>query len=343
MSWGSFRNRRVAQIENDRIRVTVTVEGGHVAEIVHKPSGVNPLWTPPWPSIDPSTYSLAKNPEYGNDAESKLLSGLMGHNVCLDLFGGPSAEEAAAGMTVHGEASVAPYRISFSNTELDAGCSLPAAQLQFQRHVRLDGSRILFHETVENLSILDRPIAWTEHVTLGPPFLEKGLTEFRAPGTKGHNLTTRQDFDWPIAARSGGAGEDLRVYTDVPVSGTFDSILMDPHLGRAFFFAWSPKSKVLFGYVWNRTDFPWLGIWEENYERKLPPWGGRTLTRGMEFGASPVAESRRQMIDRHSMFGIPAYRWIPAKAKLQVDYWAFITSADSIPNSLEELQVHIPA
>ena len=67
------------------------------------------------------------------------------------------------------------------------------------------------------------------------------------------------------------------------------------------------------------------------------------MTRGMEFGASPVAESRRQMIDRHSMFGVPAYRWIPAKAKLQVDYWAFVTKADSIPNSLEELQVHIPA
>jgi hypothetical protein len=343
VGWGSYRNRRVAQIENDRIRLTVTVEGGHIAEILDKPSGVNPLWSPPWPSIEPSTYSLAKNPEYGNDAESKLLSGLMGHNLCLDLFGGPSEEEAAAGMTVHGEASLAPYRISFTNTELDASCSLPAAQLQFQRHIRLDGSRVLFHETVENLSILDRPIAWTEHVTLGPPFLEKGVTQFRAPGTKGHNLATKQDFDWPIAVRSEGGKEDLRVYIDVPVSGTFDSILMDPHRERVFFFAWTPKSKVLFGYVWNRVDFPWLGIWEENYERKLPPWGGRTLTRGMEFGASPVAESRRKMIERHSMFGVPAYRWIPAKAKLQVDYWAFITKADSIPNSLEELQVHIPA
>jgi hypothetical protein len=343
VSWATFRNRRAAQLENENIRLTVTVEGGHVAEILHKASGVNPLWAPPWPSIEPSTYSLEKHPEYGNDAESKLLSGLMGHNLCLDLFGGPSPEEAKAGMTVHGEASLAPYKISFTDRELTASCVLPAAQLQFERHIRIDDKRVLFSETVENVAILDRPIAWTEHVTLGPPFLEKGVTQLRTPGTKAHTLSTGQDFDWPMATRPDGSKDDLQVYTSVPVSGRFDTVMLDPHRDRAFFFAYSPKTKVLFGYVWNRSDFPWLGIWEENYERKLPPWSGRTLTRGLEFGASPIAESRRQMIDRHSLFGLPTYRWIPAKTKLHVDYWAFITTADSIPNSLEELQVHVPA
>src|SRR5882757_885615 len=99
----SYRGRRAVQFENDLLRVTVLVEGGHVAEIFHKPTGVNPLWTPPWPSIEPSTYSLEKHPEYGADAESKLLAGIMGHNLCLDTFGTPSPEEVAAGLTVHGE------------------------------------------------------------------------------------------------------------------------------------------------------------------------------------------------------------------------------------------------
>ena len=343
MAWSTFHNRRVAQIENANIRVTVTVEGGHVAEILHKSSGVNPLWTPPWSSIEPSTYSLEKNPEYGNDAESKLLSGLMGHNLCLDMFGSPSHEEAASGMTVHGEASLATYSISFTDRELTGSCSLPAAQLQFERHIRLEGETVHFSETVENIAILDRPIAWTEHVTLGPPFLEKGVTQFRAPGTKGHTLALKQDFEWPLAPRKDRAKEDLRVYTNVPVSGSFDSVLLDPHRDQAFFFAFNPKTKVLIGYVWNRADFPWLGIWVENYERKLPPWSNRTLTRGMEFGASPVAESRREMIERHSMFGLPAYRWIPAKTKLHTEYYAFVTTADSIPEGLEELKIHVPA
>jgi len=339
VGWATFHNRRAAQIEDDQLRVSVTEQGGHIAEILHKATGVSPLWVPPWPSIEPSTYSLAKHPEYGADAESKLLSGIMGHNLALDLFGGPSPEEAAAGMTVHGEGSVAPYKISVTDRDLTAACSLPAAQLEFQRHIRLDGPRVLVTETVENVSILDRPIAWTQHVTLGPPFLERGSTQFRAPGTKGRTLGNNRDFDWPRGSR----GEDLQIYTSEPVSGGFDTVLMDPHRDHAFFFAFSPKTKVLFGYVWSRSDFPWLGIWEENYNRKQPPWNGKTLTRGMEFGASPIPESRRKMIERNSLFGMPCYRWIPAKTKVTVDYFAFITTADSIPNSLEELQVHIPA
>ena len=343
MSWTTFHNRRAAQIENDKIRLTVTAEGAHLAEILDKSSGVSPLWIPPWPSIDPSTYNLAKHPEYGADAESKLLAGIMGHNLCLDLFGSPSAEEAAAGMTVHGEASILPYKITFTDRELTASCFLPAAQLHFQRHIRLDRQRVLITETVENVSILDRPIAWTQHVTLGPPFLERGVTQFRAPGAKAHTLSTRQDFDWPVALRKSGIKEDLQVYTSATSSGGFDTVMMDPHLDRAFFFAFSPTARVLFGYVWKRTDFPWLGIWEENFSRKQPPWNARTLTRGMEFGASPIPESRRKMIDRNSLFGVPGYRWIPAKTKVQADYYAFITTADSIPNTLEELQVHVPA
>jgi len=333
MAWATFRDRRVVQIENEAVRLTMTAEGGHIAEILHKRSGVNPLWIPPWPSIEPSTYSREKHPEYGADAESKLLAGLMGHNLCLDLWGSPSPEEAAAGMTVHGEASILPYEISVNGLELTAQCFLPAAQLRFERRVRLEGERVYFAEAVENVSMLDRPIAWTEHVTLGPPFLEKGVTQFRASGTKARSLSGH-DFDWPLKPLADGGVEDLRVFTNAAASSGFDTVLMDPRQDGSFFLAFSPTSQLLFGYVWKRADFPWLGIWEENYNREHPPWNRRTLTRGMEFSASPFPESRRQMIDRRPLFGEQGYRWIPAKTKVQAEYHAFITTAASIPESL---------
>ena len=90
-----YRNRRASQIENDQVRVTVFVEGGHIAEILCKQTGINPLWTPPWTSIEPSTWDRAKHKDYGDDAESRLLAGIGGQNLCLDIFGGPSAEETA--------------------------------------------------------------------------------------------------------------------------------------------------------------------------------------------------------------------------------------------------------
>ena len=92
--------------------MTVLEEGGHIAEIFDKRSGVNPLWTPPWPSIEPSTYSPARHAEYGDGTDAMLLAGIMGHNLCVDIFGGPSDEEAAAGLTPHGEASVVRYELT---------------------------------------------------------------------------------------------------------------------------------------------------------------------------------------------------------------------------------------
>jgi hypothetical protein len=99
---------------------------------------------------------------------------------------------------------------------------------------------------------------------------------------------------------------------------------MDPSVETASFRAWSPASGVSFGYEWKRADFPWLGIWEENHSRTNPPWNGVTLTRGMEFGASPFPETRRKMIERGTLFGVPVYRWISARQCVRVDYRAFI-------------------
>ncbi|MGH9721600.1 MAG: hypothetical protein ACRD8O_15435 [Bryobacteraceae bacterium] len=343
-----FRDRRAVSIENDVLRVTVLAEGGHVAGILDKRSQMNPLWLPPWRSIEPSSYDPAKHPEYGNNVESRLLAGIMGHNLCLDVFGGPSEAEAAAGIGVHGEGSVVRYAISESGTSLLMRADLPLAHLRFERRIRLDaGSRVVrFTETAENVSATDRPAAWTHHVTLGPPFLEKGSTEFRVPATrskvyetdftggKGY-VKTGAEFDWPNVPRIDGGATDLRIFTNAAVSGGYTAHLMDPARDQVFFAAFSPRANLVFGYAWKREDFPWLGIWEENHSRDHAPWNGKTLARGMEFGVSPMPETRRQMIDRGSLFGVPGYRWIPAKSRVTVDFCAFLLASERAPESVQ--------
>ena len=83
-------------IENDALRVTVLEDGGHIAEVLHKNSGVSPLWIPHWPSIEPSQFDPARHPAFGDGADGRLLAGIMGHNLCLDIFGGPSQAEWSA-------------------------------------------------------------------------------------------------------------------------------------------------------------------------------------------------------------------------------------------------------
>ena len=276
---------------------------------------------------------------------AQLLAAIMGHNLCLDIFGGPSDEEAAAGFGAHGEASVVAYEISAASGQLTMQAPLPEARLHVERRIELRDRTVYVHEAVENLAATDRPVGWTEHVTLGPPFLEKGVTEFRASATRSKvfesvfgpadYLTPGAEFEWPSAPRAGGGAADLRVYTAADASGAFTTHLMDPGRPHAFFVAFSPRARLALGYVWKQSDFPWMGIWEENRSRANPPWNGQELTRGMEFGVSPFPESRRRMIDRSRLFGVPTYRWIPAKTRVDVEYRIVVQSATRIPEVLE--------
>ncbi len=330
-----FHGRQAAQIENEKIRVTVLEEGGHIAEILHKESGINPLWIPPWESIEPSRYDLASD-RYGAKEEGKLLAGIMGHNLCLDMFGPPSSEETDAGLSVHGEASFARYELAATENHIRATAHLPLSALRVKRTIRLeeDGVTVHFSESVENLLGIDRPIGWTQHVTLAPPFLENGVTRFSIPAERSRvfgppafgdsNLIAGANFTWPFAPVEDGSEINLSTFSNEPSSAKFTTHLMDRTVEDVSFTAYNPACELTFGYCWKHKDFPWLGIWEENRSRKQAPWNGKTVACGMEFGVSPFPETRREMLERGPLFDTPTLRWLPARSRISVEYFAFV-------------------
>ena len=339
-----YRGRRAVSIDNAQLRVTLLVEGGHIAEILDKRTGINPLWTPGWESIEPSAFDPVRDACYGDAADGPLLAGIMGHNLCLDIFGGPSLEETAAGLTAHGEGSVVPYKIEANGSVLVAQADLPKAGLTFVRRMELRRHTIAIAETVTNVTACDRPVGWTQHVTLGPPFLANGVTEFRASATRSmvfektfgpaDYLVAGATFDWPHAPRTTSGTVDLQRYTDAPVSSAYTAHLMDPARRDAFFVAFDAEERLAFGYAWRQSDFPWMGIWEENRSRPSSPWNNREITRGMEFGVSPFPETRRDMIARGRLFDTPTFRWIPALSQVRVEYVAVLEPAEAIPDRL---------
>jgi hypothetical protein len=335
-----YHGRRAATIENADLRVTVLAEGGHIAEIFDKAAGVNPLWTPPWPTIEPSTYVPADDAMYGGGSDARLLAGIMGHNVCLDIFGPPSTLEAAQGLTAHGEGSVVPYELTAAGEHLVARASFPIAGMSFERQVLLRGRALQIRETLANRSATDRLIGWTQHVTLGPPFLARGTTQFRASAGRSKSfeaafgaddyLAPGAEFEWPMAPASDGTTVDLRVFSRSPRSSAYTAHLMS-NTATAFFIAFSPAFELALSYVWKRSDFPWMGIWEENHSRTDTPWNGRTMTRGMEFGLSPIPETREAMVQRGSLFGVPTCRRIASGESIAVEYYAVTQRATAIP------------
>jgi len=355
MSYVLYRNRRVVDIENEDILVSITLEGGHIARLLDKRTGVNPLWAPHWSSIEPSQFTFEKHPEFGTSNEAKLVAGLLGHSICLDLFGAPSDSEAAAGMPVHGEAPIAQYEVESTRSGAVLHTELPLAGLTFERQLTLHPEGVVhFRETVKNTSATDRPIGWTQHVTLGSPFLQPGLTQFLVTCDRSQvidasfnqglgNQLPGKIFDWPMCPMRDGSIEDLRVQTAAPASAGFTAHRMNSDASCASFAAWSPTHRLVVGYAWKPNDFPWLSRWEENHLRPWKPWNRQGYALGMEFGVSPFVKDRRSMVELGPLFNTPTCLWLGAREQRTVEYVAFLRHASSLPATVEwdgEAKVH---
>src|SRR5580658_8038698 len=137
-----------------------------------------------------------------------------------------------------------------------------------------------------------------------------------------------------MAPGSDGGQANLQQMHKTAPASSYTAHLADLQSDNAWFAAFAPQFRLAFGYIWKRSDFPWLGIWEENCSRQASPWDRHEVTRGMEFGASPFPETRREMIVRNRLMGAPTYKWIAARGRLEAEYWIVSQLADAVPESL---------
>jgi hypothetical protein len=317
--------------------VSVLEGGGHICDLnLNACTGVNLLWRPPWATIDPFKYTRAKHARtYGEPPDGRLLAGIAGHSLSFDHFGPPSPEETTAGLTTHGEAPALKWDVQkyakSPKPYLQYRLTLPEARIRFSRKLTLAPRNpvIYCEEEAVNLSPYDRPISWNEHVTFGPPFLEAGVTWFDMPATRAKvcpasysprfSLQPDAEFTWPNAPTKERRRINLRT-TPARRFGHYTAQLLNPELEIAFIAACNPRLKLLVVYAFQRADFPWVGNWEERYNRTAAPWRGKTFCRGLEFSTTPFAIPRRQTIAQGPLFGEPTYRWLPAKSKAQVRF-----------------------
>jgi hypothetical protein len=333
------------RLESDWGRVSVLEGGGHICEANLKAcDDLNPLWIPPWKTIDPQDYSPSRHGRlYGPLPDGRLLAGIAGHSLSFDHFGPPSEEEIAAGHSTHGEAPAVKWKLepagNVRGPALRASAILPQAQFRFTRTISLDSRCpvIYCEEQAENLSTFDRPISWNEHVTFGLPFVEPGITIFDMPATRAKVcpasyssrpiIKPNAEFNWPSAPAIRGGTISLRT---IPNSrfGNYTAQLLDPAARIAFTSACNPRLGLLVVYAFRRSDFPWVGRWVESFYRSHAPWRRRTLCCGMEFSSTPFSISRRESVEQNRLFGEKTYRWLPAKSTVAI---RFITLLFKIP------------
>ncbi|HKT11271.1 MAG TPA: hypothetical protein VJW77_05530 [Terriglobia bacterium] len=353
-----WRGRKAYLLKNDSVQLVTLTGGGHIAEfrlVDASPfSHLNPLWVPPWKTIEPYHYRENVHARvYGSLLEGKLLSGIAGHNICLDYFGPPTQAETRQGLSQHGEAPMVKWRKTDSRTDrqktsLTLSTHLPAAGLSFSRSLQLRrGAPVVYiAETVTNENRKDHFFHWVQHVTLGPPFISARDSRVALPGAKGMTfphpykgntclLATNRGFRWPFAPGLKGGSVDLRQTLLRAGTGIVAGVLLDPRSSLGYVAAVNLRHRLLIGYCFNRNDFPWVAVWEENRALEGPPWRQRTETRGLEFGSTALPVTRRENASMGTLFGVPTYATVPARGRKTVRYLAFLAH---MPGELSEIR-----
>jgi hypothetical protein len=334
----SFEGRPAFKLTNGKLELILLEKGTSFASLTLADDSekINPLWEP-----IRMARELGQQGTFGDS---------IGHFVCVDGFGGTSPEEQAAGLQGHGEAHRQTFQVkSFDKkdgvTTLVMSAELPILRENFTRTIRMaEGENIVYvNSRLESLLGFDRPAVWAEHATIGSPFLEPGITVVDMPAVKAktrpynnarpgrlpHRLPSGVEFTWPNAPALTGGSVDLRAAPVDPNSGDHTTSLMDPSRKFVFVTALHPSKRLVLGYVFRASDFPWIQSWE-NY-----PANGK-LARGLEFSTQPFDVPRREAVQLGSLFEAPTYRWLPAKSAIDSVFLMFYAR---IPDGFTRVEV----
>lgn len=323
---GTVYNRPVYLVGNDKLELAVVKQGGSMLRIVIQgdSQGLSPFGNPEMVPQVPDNR--------------KLQGTMVGHFVCVDGFGSPSADERKAGFNMHGEAYLQPWKLESSEkqgptTTLKFSVNLPLSQESFTRVLRMvDGESVIYVDSeLESQVAFDRTANWGEHPFLFPPFLEPENTVVDMSGTRSRTRTypggrggggqrmpfvEGQDFTWPMAPGKDGKPIDVRAQPTNLTWTAHTTTLMEPSRPLAFITVLNKARHYLLGYVFRHEEYPWV----QNYMSYSPNgWSGR----GVEFATQPFDLPHREMVELNRMFDTPVYRWLPAKSKISTHFLLF--------------------
>lgn len=342
-----WKGRRAYRISNGTVELTVLLGGGHIADFRLRGSPINTIWEAPWPTIEPQNFSLAEHGAlYGDGAAARLLCGYTGHALALGYFGMPSPAEAAQGLPLHGEAVGSEWTLvglecKDESVSLTLEVSLPVYQLQFRRTITLGANspRAFIHERVANA--IEKPVEfqWVEHAAFGEPFFTEPEASLFISGARGMTwhlgyegrelLPNDLEFRWPKVPSKGGTALDLSSPFLQDGTGFVASVLTDPSRTDGFVAVHNHRHALVAGYLFDRNQFPWIALWEENRARSYPPWNGNTRVRGVEFGTSPMPLGLQHARETGTMWNTPVLTLLSPRASIETQYEMFVSPVPS--------------
>lgn len=327
----AFRRTEII-LHNPSARLQIALNGGAITNFHLCSDNLNPL-----------TFRFSKEqmPERNRNGAA-----YQGHFLCLGRWGEPSAGEKAAGLPDHGQFanqewqsddSSSLYVHMFANSKLEG--------LSVDRRIELHPEQAIYQctETVHNPAALGKIYNMVQHPTIAAPFLNQD-TRVYCNAAKGFHFLHHRDIelfrsDWPMAKISDQTETDMR--NSLPSETSVHSFIVNPTDEWGWVLSWSPANDLLLGYIWKRSDYPWINLWRD-YD------GGMIRYRGLEFGTSGVHQPFSEIMNAgcFEVFGQKTFNYIDAGEYRTRKFWSFLVKPsfrinDDIKASVNEDMVYL--
>jgi len=312
----------VVKMENSKIELLVNLNGGSYFDFHLKNLPINPI---NWRGSKPGELVY------------------MGHFLCFDRWGPPSATEKANGFRHHGEVNTQSWKLLTASKIKDGPstcsmmCQLPMAGLQLTRKIEISVDEPVFFvtEEIKNINKNGRMFNVVQHVSIAPPFLDKS-TMFDNNSLQGFedigDGSLNQDetiLKWPQADHNGEKVNLRQFEGDWPNISSFVYSQNDKY---GWVTACNPSEKLMLGYIWKTEDYPWINFWR-SMENGVP------MAFGMEFGTSGLHEPFPVVAKKGKIFDRNIYAFIDANEVISKSFTAFLAKIPEDYNGVEKIEI----
>lgn len=325
MEKGANDNRNKMMLHNGSASVTADLFGGAITRFRLDKIDMNPL------SFSFSPEEMPENNQPG--------APYRGHFLCLGRWGPPSEGERLAGMPDHGQFANMLWQgytvRDQSVIRMQADSSLE--ELSIRREIILDEREAVYgvKEVVKNEYGRGRLYNMVQHPTLAFPFLDGdtlvncnasyGFDQFRS----GH--PERRALQWPAGTDGKGRPVDLR-RPDKKYNSVF-SFIVDRGSEYGWITAFNPRRRLLLGYLWRRSDYPWIHLWQHWEEDRIK-------YRGIEFGTAGIHQPFKKILETGvQLFGEKTVEYIDAGESVGRNYLSFLLEMAGDGGGVEQVKI----
>lgn len=301
----------LATLTNDTSKVVFSLFGGALVSFQHKTNTLNPFnW---------------KMPEAEMPENNRNGAVFQGQYLSIGRWGNPTPGEIKLGMPMNGEASNNWWKQEQVKNprELRMNCEAPLDGFGIKREVKLSPTDALIKvsETITNELSICRPLVFVQNIPFATPFLSSKML-IHSNATSGFNQVlaqrsiTAHEYHWPMAYVDTLKIAPTDITRSIAQVSYVSSHIFPDSLGWVT--VANPSLRMLVGYAWKTTDYPWLHI--ENTVTI-----GKNWTKGISFGNTGLNDkfsvSDRMATSFHKVKNV---EMIDAKSSIRKTYYCFL-------------------